>query len=57
MEPWDGPASLAFTNGVQIGAILERNGIRPSRYVVTKNDLVIMSSEDGAVNIDPETVH
>ncbi len=57
MEPWDGPASLAFTNGVQIGAILDRNGLRPSRYVVTKDDLVIMASEVGAVHIDPENVH
>ena len=56
MEPWDGPASLAFTNGVQIGAILDRNGLRPSRYVVTKDDLVIMASEVGAVHIDPENV-
>jgi len=57
MEPWDGPASLAFTNGIQIGAILDRNGLRPSRYVVTKDDLVIMASEVGAVHIDPENVH
>ncbi len=57
MEPWDGPASLTFTNGIQIGAILDRNGLRPSRYVVTKDDLVIMASEVGAVHIDPENVH
>ena len=57
MEPWDGPASLTFTNGIQIGAILDRNGLRPSRYVVTKDDLVIMASEVGAVHIDPENIH
>jgi glutamate synthase domain-containing protein 1 len=42
MEPWDGPASLTFTDGVRIGATLDRNGLRPSRYVVTKDDFVIM---------------
>ena len=56
MEPWDGPASLTFTNGVQIGATLDRNGLRPSRYVVTKDDLVIMGSEVGAVEIPPENI-
>src|SRR5262249_53442141 len=45
MEPWDGPASIAFTDGRQIGAVLDRNGLRPSRYYVTKDDLVIMASE------------
>src|SRR5205823_8151113 len=45
MEPWDGPASIAFTDGVRIGAVLDRNGLRPSRYYVTKDDLVIMASE------------
>src|SRR5439155_6453612 len=49
MEPWDGPASIAFTNGEVIGAVLDRNGLRPSRYYVTKDDLVIMASEVGAV--------
>ena len=44
MEPWDGPASIAFTDGKQIGAVLDRNGLRPSRYYVTKDDLVIMAS-------------
>ena len=48
MEPWDGPASIAFTNGEMIGAVLDRNGLRPSRYYVTKDDLVIMASEVGA---------
>ncbi len=57
MEPWDGPASLAFTDGNQIGAILDRNGLRPSRYVVTKDEMVIMASEVGAVHINPENIH
>ena len=56
MEPWDGPASIAFTDGVQIGAVLDRNGLRPSRYYVTKDDLVIMASEVGVLDIDPERV-
>lgn len=56
MEPWDGPASIAFTNGVQIGAVLDRNGLRPSRYYVTKDGLVIMASEVGVLDIPPEQV-
>jgi glutamate synthase (ferredoxin) len=56
MEPWDGPASIAFTDGVQIGAILDRNGLRPSRYYVTKDDLVIMASEAGVLEVAPERV-
>ncbi|HEY1792082.1 MAG TPA: glutamate synthase large subunit [Opitutaceae bacterium] len=56
MEPWDGPASIAFTDGVQIGAVLDRNGLRPSRYYVTKDDLVIMASEAGVLDIPPENV-
>ncbi|HYO08551.1 MAG TPA: glutamate synthase large subunit [Tepidisphaeraceae bacterium] len=56
MEPWDGPASIAFTNGEQIGAVLDRNGLRPSRYYVTKDDLVIMASEVGALPVDPSNV-
>ena len=48
MEPWDGPASVAFTDGKNIGAVLDRNGLRPSRYIVTKDDRVIMASEVGA---------
>ena len=51
MEPWDGPASIAFTDGKQIGAVLDRNGLRPSRYYVTKDDLVIMASEAGVLDI------
>jgi len=56
MEPWDGPASIAFTDGTQIGAILDRNGLRPSRYYVTKDDLVIMASEAGVLDVPPEDV-
>ncbi len=56
MEPWDGPASVAFTDGRMIGAILDRNGLRPSRYYVTKDDLVIMASEVGVLDIAPENV-
>ena len=56
MEPWDGPASIAFTDGKQIGAILDRNGLRPSRYYVTKNDLVIMASEAGVLDVPPEDI-
>jgi glutamate synthase (ferredoxin) len=56
MEPWDGPASIAFTDGTTIGAVLDRNGLRPSRYYVTKDDLVIMASEAGVLPIAPERV-
>ncbi len=56
MEPWDGPASIAFTDGKKIGAVLDRNGLRPSRYYVTKDDLVIMASEAGVLDIPPENV-
>src|SRR5579862_6829871 len=56
MEPWDGPASIAFTDGSVIGAILDRNGLRPSRYYVTKDDLVIMASEVGVLDIPPENI-
>ena len=52
MEPWDGPASIAFTDGEVIGAVLDRNGLRPSRYIVTKDDLVVMASEVGVLPID-----
>jgi hypothetical protein len=55
MEPWDGPASIAFTDGTVIGAVLDRNGLRPSRYWVTDDDLVIMASEVGVLDIDPAT--
>ncbi|MFL5341565.1 MAG: glutamate synthase large subunit, partial [Gemmataceae bacterium] len=56
MEPWDGPASIAFTDGRQIGAVLDRNGLRPSRYYVTHDDLVIMASEVGVLDVPPENV-
>lgn len=56
MEPWDGPAAIAFTDGSLIGATLDRNGLRPSRYVLTSDDRVIMASESGAVEIDQSTV-
>ncbi|MFN9164805.1 MAG: glutamate synthase large subunit [Pseudanabaena sp.] len=56
MEPWDGPASIAFTDGTMIGAVLDRNGLRPSRYYVTKDDLVIFASEAGVLNIAPEMI-
>ena len=56
MEPWDGPAAVAFTDGTQIGAVLDRNGLRPCRYYVTKDDLVVMASEVGVLDIEPERV-
>jgi glutamate synthase (ferredoxin) len=56
MEPWDGPASIAFTDGSMMGAVLDRNGLRPSRYYVTKDDLVIMASEVGVLDIPPERI-
>jgi len=56
MEPWDGPASIAFTDGRSIGAVLDRNGLRPSRYYVTKDDYVVMASEVGVLPIEPERV-
>ena len=56
MEPWDGPASVCFTDGTVIGAVLDRNGLRPSRIWVTKDGLVVMASEAGVLNLDPSTV-
>ena len=56
MEPWDGPASMVFTDGTQIGASLDRNGLRPSRYYVTSDDLVILASEAGVLDVPPEKV-
>ena len=56
MEPWDGPASVPFTDGNYIGALLDRNGLRPSRYTVTKDGYVIMSSEIGVIEVAPENV-
>ena len=56
MEPWDGPASIAFADGNYIGAVLDRNGLRPSRYYITDDDKCIMASEVGVVPVDPERV-
>ena len=56
MEPWDGPASIAFTDGSYIGAVLDRNGLRPSRYYITEDDICVMASEVGVVDIDPSSV-
>ncbi len=56
MEPWDGPASISFTDGHYIGAVLDRNGLRPSRYYVTDDDLVIMASEVGVLRLPPEKI-
>ena len=56
MEPWDGPAAMAFTDGRQIGATLDRNGLRPARYLVTKDDVVIMSSESGVLPVAEENI-
>jgi hypothetical protein len=56
MEPWDGPAAVAFTDGRQIGATLDRNGLRPARYLVTDDDLVVMASESGVLPIPEEKI-
>jgi len=56
MEPWDGPAAIAFTDGTRVGAMLDRNGLRPSRYYVTKDDVVILASEVGVLDIPPERI-
>lgn len=56
MEPWDGPACVAFTDGTQVGAVLDRNGLRPSRYWVTDDGLVVLASEVGVLDIDPAKV-
>jgi glutamate synthase (ferredoxin) len=56
MEPWDGPASMAFTDGVRVGATLDRNGLRPSRYVVTSDDIIVLASETGVLNFPPEKI-
>ncbi len=57
MEPWDGPAAVAFTDGRQIGATLDRNGLRPARYLVTNDDLVVMASESGVLPISEERIN
>ncbi|NLM36312.1 MAG: glutamate synthase large subunit [Clostridiales bacterium] len=56
IEPWDGPAAIAFSDGVQVGATVDRNGLRPARYVVTKDGLAILASEAGVLDIKPEEV-
>lgn len=56
MEPWDGPAALAFTDGTMIGATLDRNGLRPARYIVTKDDVCIMASEVGVLPVEPANI-
>ncbi len=56
MEPWDGPAAIAFTNGRQIGATLDRNGLRPARYIVTRDDRIIMASETGVLTVPEEEI-
>ena len=56
MEPWDGPASIIFTDGDQVGAVLDRNGLRPSRYYITDDDQLILSSEIGVLDIDPTKI-
>ncbi len=56
MEPWDGPAAIAFSDGVHMGAVLDRNGLRPARYYVTRDDRLILSSEVGAIDIDPSII-
>ncbi|TCK92844.1 glutamate synthase (NADH) large subunit [Natranaerovirga hydrolytica] len=56
MEPWDGPAAIAFTDGIQIGATLDRNGLRPARYLVTKDDIVVMASETGVLPFEPNQI-
>ncbi|KAL4718349.1 hypothetical protein ACJJTC_016052, partial [Scirpophaga incertulas] len=56
MEPWDGPALVSFTDGRYIGAILDRNGLRPSRFYVTSENILVMASEVGVYDVDPEKV-
>ena len=56
MEPWDGPASIAFTDGIRVGATLDRNGLRPARYYVTKDGRVVMASEAGVLDIQPDQI-
>src|SRR6202040_907146 len=56
MEPWDGPAAIAFTDGRQIGATLDRNGLRPARYLVTRDDRIIMASENGVLPVPEDEI-
>ena len=56
MEPWDGPAAISFSDGIKVGSILDRNGLRPARYVVTRSGLVVLASEVGVLDIPPEDI-
>ncbi|PJI06693.1 MULTISPECIES: glutamate synthase large subunit [Clostridium] len=56
IEPWDGPAAVAFTNGIQVGAVLDRNGLRPARYLITKNNIAVLASEAGVLKFEPEEI-
>ena len=56
MEPWDGPAALLFSDGRYAGGMLDRNGLRPARYLITKNDIMVVASEAGVINFEPETI-
>ena len=56
MEPWDGPASILFSDGEIVGAVLDRNGLRPSRYYITDDNMLILSSEVGVLDIPPEKI-
>lgn len=56
MEPWDGPASICFTDGVLVGATLDRNGLRPSRYLLTKDNVLLLGSESGCIQVDPASI-
>ncbi len=56
IEPWDGPAAVAFTDGIRVGAVLDRNGLRPARFIITKDDYVVMASEVGVLDISPENI-
>ncbi len=56
MEPWDGPAALLFSDGRYAGGMLDRNGLRPARYLITKNDMMVVASEAGVINFEPETI-
>ncbi|MDD4909441.1 MAG: glutamate synthase large subunit [Candidatus Omnitrophica bacterium] len=56
MEPWDGPAAIAFSDGLRVGAVLDRNGLRPARYIITRHDSVVMASEAGVLDIKPQDI-
>ena len=56
MEPWDGPASLVFSDGERVGATIDRNGLRPARYTISKDNLFVLASETGVIEFNPEDV-